>query len=130
MYKQISKFRKIHWTISRHIQEKTWNNITLRKTKKYSPKNWFLEAKSLCPTMVLTCQCLHMSRCTVIRTFWAIFATTPKSYATIFLGFTGLHFGPTNTNHTKNYQKITFGVLFSLPPQNALQGTTVHCNVL
>ena len=26
------------------------------------------------------------SRCTVIRTFWAIFPTPPKSYATIFLG--------------------------------------------
>ena len=28
----------------------------------------------------------HTSRCTVIRTFWAIFPTPPKSYATIFLG--------------------------------------------
>ena len=26
------------------------------------------------------------SRCTVIRTFWAIFPTPPKSYATIFFG--------------------------------------------
>ena len=32
------------------------------------------------------------SRCTVIRTFWAIFPTPQKSYATIFLGCTGPHF--------------------------------------
>ena len=43
-----------------------------------------------------------------------------------FLGCTGPHFGPTNTNHAKNYQKITFGALFRIPPQNALQCTTVH----
>ena len=30
--------------------------------------------------------CSHMSRCTVIRTFLAIFPTAPKSYATIFFG--------------------------------------------
>ena len=47
-----------------------------------------------------------------------------------FLGCTGPHFGPTNTNHAKNYQKITFGALFRIPPQNALQCTTVQCNVL
>ena len=29
---------------------------------------------------------VYMSRCTVIRTFLAIFPTTPKSYATIFFG--------------------------------------------
>ena len=46
------------------------------------------------------------------------------------LGYSGPHFGPTNTNHTKNYQKITFGALFRIPPQNALQCTTVQCNVL
>ena len=44
--------------------------------------------------------------------------------------FLGLHYGSRKPNHAKNYQKITFGVLFSLPPQNALQGTTVQCNVL
>ena len=47
-----------------------------------------------------------------------------------FLGCTGPHFGPTNTNHAKNYQKITFGALFRIPPQNALQCTTVQCNGL
>ena len=47
-----------------------------------------------------------------------------------FLVCTGPHFGPTNTNHAKNYQKITFGALFRIPPQNALQCTTVQCNVL
>ena len=47
-----------------------------------------------------------------------------------FLGCTGPHFGPTNSNHAKNYQKITFGALFRIPPQNALQCTTVQCNVL
>ena len=44
--------------------------------------------------------------------------------------FLGLHYGSRKPNHTKKYQKITFGVLFSLPPQNALQCTTVQCNVL
>ena len=53
-----------------------------------------------------------------------------KDVQQVFLGCTGPHFGPTNTNHTKNYQKITLGVLFSLPPQNALQCTKVQCNVL
>ena len=47
-----------------------------------------------------------------------------------FLVCTGPHFGPTNTNHAKNYQKITFGALFRIPPQNALQCTAVQCNVL
>ena len=47
-----------------------------------------------------------------------------------FLGCTGPHFGPTNTNHAKNYQKITFWALFRIPPQNALQCTTVQCNGL
>ena len=47
-----------------------------------------------------------------------------------FLGCTGPYFGPTNTNHAKNYQKTTFGVLFSLPPQNALQCTTVQCSYI
>merc|ERR1711974_391766 len=58
------------------------------------------------------------------------FQPPQKVMQRFFLGCTGPHFGPTNTNHTKNYQKITFGVLFSLPPQNALQCTTVQCNVL
>ena len=47
-----------------------------------------------------------------------------------FWGYSGPHIGPTNTNHTKNYQKITFWALFRIPPQNALQCTTVQCNVL
>ena len=46
------------------------------------------------------------------------------------LGYSGPHIGPTNTNHTKNYQKITFWALFRIPLQNALQCTTVQCNVL
>ena len=58
------------------------------------------------------------------------FQPPKKVMQPFFLGCTGPHFGPTSTNHTKNYQKITFGVLFSLPPQNALQCTTVQCNVL
>ena len=33
-----------------------------------------------------------------------------------FWGYSGPYFGPTNTNHTKNYQKITFGALFRIPP--------------
>ena len=47
-----------------------------------------------------------------------------------FSGYSGPYFGPTNTNQTKNYQKITFGALFRIPPQNALQCTTVQCNGL
>ena len=39
------------------------------------------------------------------------------------------YFGPTNTNHTKNDQKNTVGALFRKTAQNALQCTTVHCNV-
>ena len=54
----------------------------------------------------------------------------PKVMQQFFLGCTGPHFGPTNTNHAKNYQKITFGALFRIPPQNALQCTTVQCNGL
>ena len=70
------------------------------------------------------------SKCHSIRLQTPIFPTPQKVMQRFFLGCTGPHFGPTNTNHTKNYQKITFGVLFSLPPQNALQCTTVQCNVL
>ena len=34
-----------------------------------------------------------------------------------------LFFGPTNTNHAKNYQRNTHGGLFRKPPQNALYHT-------
>ena len=43
-----------------------------------------------------------------------------------FWGYSGPYFGPTNTNHTKNYQKITFGALFRIPPQNALQCSAMY----
>ena len=49
-------------------------------------------------------RCLRIflkSRCTVIQTFLAIFPTTPKSYATIILGYRGPYIGPTDTDHTK-----------------------------
>ena len=59
-----------------------------------------------------------------------LFSNPPKKLCSIFLGCTGLHFGPTDTNHAKNYRKITLGALFRIPPQNALQCTTVQCNVL
>ena len=71
-----------------------------------------------------------MTKCHSIRHQTPKFPTPPKSYATIFLGYSGPYFGPTNTNHTKKYQKIIFGALFRIPPQNALQCTTVQCNVL
>ena len=58
------------------------------------------------------------------------FQPPKKVMQQFFLGYSGPYFGPTNTNHTKNYQKITFGALFRIPPQNALQCTTVQCNVL
>ena len=54
---------------------------------------------------MLNCREMRTSRCTVIRTFLAIFPTSPKSYATIFWGYRGPHIGPTNTNHTKNFKK-------------------------
>ena len=69
-------------------------------------------------TKVFTSVNLFMSRCTVIRTFLAIFPTTPKSYATFFWGYRGPHIGPTNTNHTKNFKKSwclsLFGDVLSL----------------
>ena len=58
------------------------------------------------------------------------FQPPQKVMQQFFLGCRGLYFGPTNTIYAKIYQKFTFGVLFSLPPQNALQCTTVQCNVL
>ena len=58
------------------------------------------------------------------------FQPPQKVMQQFFLGYSGPHIGPTNTNHTKNYQKITFWALFRIPPQNALQCTTVQCNVL
>ena len=73
---------------------------------------------------------LNMTKCHSIRHQTPKFPTPPKSYATFFLGYSGPYFGPTNTNHTKNYQNITFGALFRLPPQNALQCTTVHYSAL
>ena len=66
---------------------------------------------------------VFMSWCHSIRLKTHIFPTPQKSYATIFLGCTGPFYGPNNTNHTKNYQKVTFGALFGPPPQNC---TTVH----
>ena len=58
------------------------------------------------------------------------FQPPKKVMQRFFLGCTGPYYGPTNTNHTKKYQKTTFGALFRPPFQNALQCTTVQCNVL
>ena len=49
--------------------------------------------------------------------------------ANFFWGCTGPYFGPTNTINTKNYQKNTRRLIFKKTTQNALQCTTVHCNV-
>ena len=49
--------------------------------------------------------------------------------ANFFGGCRGPHFGPTNTIDTKNYQKNTRGPIFTKTTKNALQCTTVHCNV-
>ena len=57
---------------------------------------------------IYTYNYIYMSRCTVIRSFLAIFPTAPKSYATIFLGYRGPYIGPTNTNHTKKLIFDTF----------------------
>ena len=46
--------------------------------------------------------------------------------------FLGLHYGSRKPNHAKNYQKITFGVLFSLPPKmhySAPQCSAMYCSV-
>ena len=53
----------------------------------------------------------------------------PKKLCNNFLGYSGPYFGPTNTNHTKNYQKITFGALFRIPPKmhySALQCSAMY----
>ena len=83
---------------------------------------FFLERASLRVIMSLD---LHVY--SNLNFFGYISSPPLKRYATIFFGGVGdPFFGPTNTNHTKNYQKKnTFGVLFSLPLQNALQCTTV-----
>ena len=74
---------------------------------------------------------IHMTKCHSIRHQTPKIPTPPqKVMQQFFLGYSGPYFGPTNTNHTKNYQKITFWALFRIPPQNALQCTTVQCNVL
>ena len=58
------------------------------------------------------------------------FQPCPKVMQRFFWGCTGPHFGPTNTNHTKNYQKTLSGHFLGDPPQNALQCTTLQYNVL
>ena len=58
------------------------------------------------------------------------FQPPQKVMQQFFLGYAGPYFGLTNTNHTKNYQKITFGALFRIPPQNAIRCITVQCNLL
>ena len=58
------------------------------------------------------------------------FQPPKKVMQQFFLGCTGPYYGPTNTNHAKNCQKTIFGALFRPPAQNALQRTTVQCNVL
>ena len=85
---------------------------------------WVDNVRSGC--MFPTC----MTKCHSIRHQTPKFPTPQKSYATICLGYSGPYFGPTNTNHTKNYQKITFGALFRIPPQNAQQCTTVQVQAL
>ena len=45
------------------------------------------------------------SRCTVIRTFLAIFPATLKVMQRFFLGYRGPYIGPTDTNHTKNFKQ-------------------------
>ena len=53
-----------------------------------------------------------MTKCHSIRHQTPKFPTPPKVMQQFFLGYSGPYFGPTNTNHTKNHQKITFGALF------------------
>ena len=65
--------------------------------------------------------CVHERGRNQISPFWT---------QVMFSVFRGPKYDDIRPNHTKKYQKITFGVLFSLPPQNALQCTTVQCNVL
>ena len=71
-----------------------------------------------------------MSKCRLIR---MNLMTYLRSVNTSIIGFffsSGApYFGPTNTNHTKNDQKNTVGALLRKTAQNALQCTTVHCNV-
>ena len=42
--------------------------------------------------------------------------------------YSGPYFGPTNTNHTKNYQKITFGALFRIPPK--MHYSALQCSAM
>ena len=51
------------------------------------------------------------------------FQPPQKVMQQFFLGYSGPYFGPTNTNHIKNYQKITFGALFRITPPKC---TTVY----
>ena len=73
---------------------------------------------------------IHMTRCHLNRKKTCRNQIVEKINEHVIFVFLGLHYGSRKPNHTKKYQKITFGVLFSLPPQNALQCTTVQCNVL
>ena len=74
-------------------------------------------------------ECIYLSVIAFVSK--PLFFQPPKKVMQrFFLGCTGPYYGPTNTNHTKNYQKTTFGALFRPPPQIALQCTTVQCNVL
>ena len=68
---------------------------------------------------------LHKTRCHLNRKKTCRNQIVEKINEYVIFVFLGLHYGSRKPNHTKNYQKITFGVLFSLPPQNALQCTTV-----
>ena len=53
----------------------------------------------------------------------------PKKFMQqFFLGYSGPYFGPTDTNHTKNNQKITFGALFRIPPK--MHYSALQCSAM
>ena len=73
---------------------------------------------------------IDMTRCHLNRKKTCRNQIVEKINEHVIFVFLVLYYGSRKPNHAKNYQKNSFGVLFSLPPQNALQCTTVHCNVL
>ena len=89
---------------------------------------WNVQSNIYILTLLCLCVFICLSAQSIVH-LTAQIQIKETRIANFFWGCTGPYFGPTNTINTKNYQKNTRGPIFRKTTQNALQCTTVHCNV-
>ena len=110
--------KKYYMIQQKHNHKIHQDTIPYDKVQYHKIQSNTIDYRKICQGVT---SCVHERGRNQISPFWT---------QVMFSVFRGPKYDDIRPNHTKKYQKITFGVLFSLPPQNALQCTTVQCNVL